>query len=193
MIARWKQRWKQERKQNDDMCSRCAVSTFPIKEQRRCGSNKMSTSIDIDELTCSLCYNFTSSSMNAVLRHIGAVHAHLPGFRVVCGINGCPRTYTNYYSYRKHIRRKHSDFGGDLDVPSNLDEFSQDAVTMSDTETGREMLPFDSDSLKRSAVLFTLKSKEVRNISQLAINDLIEDVSMIVQQTVDTVAFKVSG
>ena len=161
MIARWKQRWKQARKQNDDMCSRCAVNTFPIKEQRRCGSNKMSTS---DELTCSLCYNFTSSSMNAVSWHIGAVHAHHPGFRVVCGINGCPRTYTNYYSYRKHIWPKHSNFGGNLDVSSNLDEFPQDAVTMSDTETGREMLPFDSDSLKRSAVIH-FEKQSVKHIT----------------------------
>lgn len=30
---------------------------------------------------------------------------------MICGINGCPRTYGNYYSYRKHILRKHRDFG----------------------------------------------------------------------------------
>ena len=135
--------------------------------------------------------------MNAVLRHIGAIHAHEPGFHVVCGIKGCPRTYTNYYSYRKHLRRKHH---SDLDLPSNsmmiIDELPQDSGTLSDAntyETGGEELPFDNKSLKRSAVLFTLKSKEVRNISQLAMNDLIDDFSMIVQQTIDVMAFKVSG
>ena len=113
MIARWKPRWKQAREQNDDMCSRCAVSTFPIKEQRRCGSNKMST------------------------------------FKHEC----CFTTH----------RCCSSDFGGDLDVPSNLDEFPQD-VTMSNTEIGREMLPFDSDSLKSGVIHFE-KQRSAKHIT----------------------------
>ena len=43
--------------------------------------------------TCSMYHQYTSL-INAVLSHIGSVHAHQANFRVVCGIQECPRTYT---------------------------------------------------------------------------------------------------
>ena len=46
---------------------------------------------------------------------------------------------------------------------------------------------------QRSAILFTLKHKEVRQITQLALNDLLGNVSMMVQQTVDLLESKVTN
>ena len=46
---------------------------------------------------------------------------------------------------------------------------------------------------QRSAILFTLKCKEVRQILQLALNDLLGDVSMMVQQTVDLLESNVTN
>ena len=74
-----------------------------------------------------------------------------------------------------------------------IDELPQDSGTLSDTDMSETGGGEYNESLKRNAVLFTLKSKEVRNISQLAMNDFIDDLSMIVQQTIDVMAFKVSG
>ena len=60
--------------------------------------------MECEEYTCSMC---TAANMSVILRHIGTVHSHQAGFRVVCGIRDCPRTYDNYHSFRKHLRRKH--------------------------------------------------------------------------------------
>ena len=53
-----------------------------------------------------LCYSFAARILNGVLRHIRAVHAHEANFHVTCGIQGCPRSYSNYYSYKKHMYQK---------------------------------------------------------------------------------------
>lgn len=141
------------------------------------------------EFTCSMWYNYTSLTMNAVLRHIGAVHAHQPRFFVICGIHGCSRTYINYHSFRKRIRRKHIDRELEDDCISVVD-LPQDVSSLVEGDIFGVSEGEDCESLKRSAVL---KSKEVRHISELALNDFIGDVSMIVQQTVDIMALKVSG
>ena len=67
--------------------------------------------------------------MDAVLRHIGSVHSHQAGFEVVCGIQGCPRTYKNYHSFLKHLRRKHLEAVG-FETTDNLH------VAQSDTHIG---------------------------------------------------------
>ena len=38
---------------------------------------------------------------------IGLVHSFDPGFTVTCGVDGCPKTFTKYNSFRKHILRHH--------------------------------------------------------------------------------------
>ena len=74
-----------------------------------------------------------------------------------------------------------------------IDELPQDSGTLSDTDISKTGGGEYNESLKRNAVLFTLKSKEVWNISQLAMNDLIDDFFMIVQQMIDVMAFYVSA
>lgn len=59
--------------------------------------------------SCWICYNFAAPTLKAVIRHIGAVHGYDPNFFLCCGINGCPRTYNNFHSFRQHFRRKHID------------------------------------------------------------------------------------
>ena len=56
---------------------------------------------------CPLCHVFASKNLKGVVRHIGAVHSHEAGFHVTCGIDGCPRTYGNFHSYKKHMFLKH--------------------------------------------------------------------------------------
>ncbi len=123
--------------------------------------------------TCHKCYRFAAPSFSTVLRHIGAVHSWEPNFDVTCGINGCPRKYTSYRSYRKHILKVHSNF---LDPDSDNDQDSSNVtvlggndtpdndVTESDYVLSSEL--FEKSS-QHSAALFILKAKEERKISQL--------------------------
>ncbi len=45
--------------------------------------------------------------MKGVLRHLALIHSHEADFRVICGINGCSRNYSNYHSYKKHMYQRH--------------------------------------------------------------------------------------
>lgn len=58
---------------------------------------------------CSVC-PFFATKMLTVVTHVGIAHAHDPNFRVQCGIEQCQCRFTNYGSYRKHLRRKHQRF-----------------------------------------------------------------------------------
>lgn len=44
------------------------------------------------------------------LDHIKEVHSYLPGFSIVCGMYGCPRSYTKFVTFRTHVYAAH---GGD--------------------------------------------------------------------------------
>ena len=40
--------------------------------------------------------------------HLRQFHAHQPGFKVPCRINGCQRNYTNLRSYQNHVSNVHN-------------------------------------------------------------------------------------
>ena len=60
---------------------------------------------------CSICNSFAAATFSSVLRHIGDVHKRQIGpsplVAVWCGIDGCPRSYENYESFRSHVYKKH--------------------------------------------------------------------------------------
>lgn len=60
---------------------------------------------------CSICNSFAAASFSSVLRHIGDVQKSQigpsPMVAVWCGIDGCPRSYENYESFRSHVYKKH--------------------------------------------------------------------------------------
>ena len=67
---------------------------------------------------------------------MAAVHAHDPAFHVVCGIAGCARSFTNFYSFKKHLYRKHQDY---LDI-SEVMENTSDSYTVNPTSQDLTML-----------------------------------------------------
>ena len=74
--------------------------------------------------SCWLCQSFVSRTLKDVMRHIGAVHSHELVFHTVCGIGGCSRSYTNFFSYninKKHVYRKHRE---SLDMSLEINRFS---------------------------------------------------------------------
>ena len=61
---------------------------------------------------CFICHSTAGNTFSDIVRHIGYVHAHDPNFNVVCGIEGCTRSYINFMSYRRHLYREHKHFIG---------------------------------------------------------------------------------
>lgn len=144
-----------------------------------------------DRKLCWICYRFAAPTLKAVIRHIGSVHSFDPGFRICCGIQECPRIYTNWNSFRKHLYRKH---GTEMEtVPSNEPVTHLNIV---DTTDNLAFEPTLSDALssssqdrshaqmqlKRQAAIFLLKSKEIYKTSQLSLDGIISEITTLWQQ-----------
>ena len=143
---------------------------------------------------CWLCYKVASPTLKGVVRHMAAVHAHDPHFHICCGVGGCSRTYSNFYSFKKHLYRRHRDHL-DMTGPFTTSSTPSDpsSLDFSDTEEdGLEDLDYDNlESMtaskfedKKQMALLLLKIKEVRKVSQSALDGIIEDISLILQQTI---------
>lgn len=128
---------------------------------------------------------------------MAVVHAHDPGFYICCGIEGCPRTYSNFYSFKKHLYRKHR---------CNLEMDAFESNPLSDNTDDNQVefeeleIPYDEEPqissnfqhMKRMA-LFLLKTKEIRKVSQAALDGLIADFTTILQQTIHQVEYEVDA
>ena len=119
------------------------------------------------------------------MRHIGYVHAHDPNFNVVCGIEGCSRSYGNFLSYKRHLYREHrhvfnlevyeSGAGGSADS-SNLDQDDID-----DDVTATASIESAQASRRKRAAMFVLKTSEVHRLPLAMMESLLPDISTLVE------------
>lgn len=131
--------------------------------------------------TCSVCYAFSAPNYRSVIRHIGSVHSWEPRFKIICGVDGCPRSYTSYRSFRKHIIDKHQEILADEEastVPAAEDDDFFDGSIPSQSP----VLPGQLEPNNKA--LFLLKLKEERRISQANVDRLIDDISVLVQDEI---------
>ena len=139
---------------------------------------------------CWLCYRVAASDLKGILRHMAAVHAHEPEFHIICGIAGCVRSYSNFYSFKRHVYRKHREH---LNITSRhlTAAHSSDiasVVTASDDFDFSDMLECDNFNDTHSdfqhtknMALFLLKTKEIRKVSQMSLDGLTSDFSNILE------------
>ena len=130
---------------------------------------------------------------------MAAVHAIDPGFFIRCGVNGCPRTYQNFYSFKKHLYRKHRDTlqggmsGRNVSVSNNDSDMELELLETreSEEETPVRFTRSTKFEHKKQMALFLLKTKEVRKVSQTALDGILVDVSQLIQQTIEQVKIEV--
>lgn len=143
---------------------------------------------------CQLCGNFASATYRSVLGHIRAVHAHEAGFTVQCGIHSCPRTFKNYHSFRRRIRKKHPhlqlqeplEAAAENPVPSDDDEepFPEDtSQPLAEVHVGDSGGSSSNMSLKDQAVKI-LKLKEKYKLAQTTVDDIISDTREITSSVI---------
>ena len=123
------------------------------------------------------------------MRHIGSVHAWEPRFRLTCGIEGCMRKYKSYRCYRDHTFSKHSEL-----LPAADDSTSTDEPLLQDSEHvySIEGSPNPSESTDvltnrpktYNKALFLLKLKEERRLPQVAVDGLIGDISILLDEEI---------
>ena len=134
-------------------------------------------------VSCWICRKYAAPTLKAVIRHIGAVHAHDPNFHICCGINGCSRVYTVFHSFRRHFYRKHRHVEtletlGNLSITDEA-HFDNDYTEESNVALMSDPSPMD---MKRQAALFLLKAKEIHKVSQTALDGLIPDLTILFNQ-----------
>ena len=86
-------------------------------------------------ITCPLCAA-SAASVSMLLTHIRLVHACDPCFHMQCGLQGCQRTFRNFYTYRNHVYSMH---GLDSDNSTNNTmelEATGESVGLYDIYTG---------------------------------------------------------
>ena len=130
------------------------------------------------KFVCHICDKFGGNSFRAVLRHVGEVHKHDPNFFIRCGIHHCPQTYTNFFSFRSHVYRKHRDFAETDTGQMSNDGTLQDgagAGEYNDDESA-EILP-DVAEFQQVAATFVLKTREEYRIPQSTVDKLLQDVT----------------
>ena len=102
-------------------------------------------------VTCPLCGAFCSS-ISVYLSHLRLIHAHEAGFRVPCGIQGCYRTFQNFYTYRNHVYSMH-----DLNVlDDTMNETTDDVATVTTSDVETSNLSTEMEILSEG-ILHTLK------------------------------------
>ena len=71
---------------------------------------------------CFLCSSFAGNLFSDVVRHIGSVHSHDLDFNIICGLDGCKRSYKKFGSYKVHLYRHHYDKLLPTKTPENVQE-----------------------------------------------------------------------
>ena len=146
--------------------------------------------IVMDVYRCNLCVGFQAVTVRLLLNHIGRNHKNEANFHVLCGVDGCARTYTNFLSFRNHVVRKHGQLlfeidDNDLDnqpnvaceeIPGELDENNLQETDDISSEERR----------KRAHALCLLKFKEEGRVTQTAVDAFVKCSTDIVESTVDS-------
>ena len=86
-------------------------------------NRKMSSKIS--EKKCPMC-SFSAPTVKLVLSHLRSVHSSDPRFHVMCGIDGCARTYRKYSGLHSHLYRCH--WSSSKRISQNLSDTSNTAT-----------------------------------------------------------------
>ena len=138
---------------------------------------------------CPYCAHFTVRSFKKLLTYIRFTHSHEPNFSITCG--ECEKRFTKFTSFKSHIRRKHGDNHLlTVEEPQNDELENDDELVDSDNEYNKHLHGPDNsvDNITKFLALFILKTKEMNQLSQQALNAIVSNTQDIVEQSLD--AFK---
>lgn len=146
----------------------------------------------MDCYRCSICLEFVATSIELLIRHVGRVHRNEPNFHVVCGIDGCSRTYKRYLSLRNHLIRKHNISACDkprLDENNGQDHEDHDDNDDVDRMNDEDSFDIEKEkaNLMRANALCLLNFKEKGRIPQTVVNSFVENTTQITENTVHLV------
>ena len=136
---------------------------------------------------CWLCYKVAAPTLKGIVKHMGNIHSHESNFFVKCGINSCTRSYTKFYSFKKHLYRKHRRELGCSALSRSIEPRIEDEEIYHYNDYDNETVSPESECEtteyhnKTAAALFLLKTKEIHKVSQTALDGIIQDISSFIE------------
>jgi hypothetical protein len=122
-------------------------------------------------------------------------------FHVLCGINGCTRTYKKFVSFRNHVKTKHKDIllaerhhrenteqENDISSESEMEfDMDDDGPQLYDDAAPLPRFDFEQESeeIRRTSALHLLKMKDRDRVSQTAIDSFVDNTTSIVRTSMD--------
>lgn len=149
---------------------------------------------------CNLCVGFLAVSLRLLLNHLGRNHRNDPNFHLLCGINGCARTYRSFYSFRNHVVNKHADLFNinkhavpdtDGHIEEGLDLVHAQPDGLNAACDHQYFAVFDCEKEKqemaRSNATCILKFKEEGRVPQTVVNSFVKNTIHIVQNSIGAI------
>ena len=98
-------------------------------------------------VNCPLCES-QFATVSIFMTHLKIVHSNEPNFCIQCNMQGCQRTFRNFYTFRNHTYSMHSQFQStdtsseDLETRSSL--LAQDSeIALETDQTAPEIEDFE--------------------------------------------------
>ena len=144
---------------------------------------------------CPMCNNCRLPRIQLMLQHISRIHSSSPSFHITCGLDECLRTYTNYGSYQKHVKKMHSHYFGIAEESSGIitDNIIADDMSMAeldqefnDEESTSCMVPPLSEIQKKCLrAKWVLKIRETNSLTQSCTEKLLNDITDMYADLID--------
>lgn len=154
---------------------------------------------------CNLCVGYQAVSLRQLLNHMSRNHKSDPNFHVLCGIDGCARTYRVFFSFRNHIVHKHSlaynttvsDHEAEQDVNLNGEFPGPEQPGEQEDIADIAEEPFDianeGKQLQRASALSILQFKEKGRVPQTVVDLFVKNNTELVQNVVDVLKLGVKN
>lgn len=162
-------------------------------------------------MICKLCSAASHLKFNikGYLQHIRLFHAHQADFRIVCGIGGCLRSFTNFGTFTNHVYSVHggSSNKADCEVAPQNDgtqnedhedescDYNNHATDEYDSEQPTNHVDhqpcFTREMLQKSSATFLLGLKEKFKLTQTSVQGIIQGVTALNNQNMNAMKTQV--
>ena len=147
---------------------------------------------------CNRCDGFSATLLVRLLNHIGRCHSSEPGFHVLCGIEECARTYTNYNAFRNHVNKHHSTIlerEGRISITENREEeepenfINEEEYEEEFEEENEEEFDIEREQLQltRNNALCLMQIKEEGKLTQKNLDNVVNRTTQVVRNSIDMV------
>ncbi|KAJ8310002.1 hypothetical protein KUTeg_011867 [Tegillarca granosa] len=158
---------------------------------------------------CAVCSVFVAVTLRLLIAHIYMKHSQNPGFMCRCNVDGCPRIYTKWNSYYRHVHRELAqllDQHDNHNVEQENNDLNADDIINYDLSTdavadGPEINENDDvveenrqNTVQKQRVLkYIMNLKEMHKIRETCAEFIAIQTNAIVKQHMETLKGKLFG